>query len=220
MVLMVGGAVLGSATFGTNATSATSATASSSVGLATESRVNVQDYVIVPRAITAPARGAVRFHNAGATTHRIVADDGSFDSGGLQPKTEAVMTVSAPGTIRVHCEIHPSMVASVTVLAAVTSAAPTRPNTASSITTTTATRSLAATGPADNILIAVAIGCFALGTAMLIGQRRYRGAILTVPNESAWQAVTITQRHFDDLIARPSTPASQRGSNRGRDRLL
>ena len=124
-------------------------------------------------------------------------------------------TVSGPGTIRVHCEIHPSMVASVTVLAVVTAAAPARRNSAATVTTTK-TRSLAATGPADNILIAVAIGCFALGTAMLIGQRRYRAAILAVPNESAWQAVTVTQRHFDDLIARPSTPVSQRGSNRGR----
>ncbi len=54
--------------------------------------------------------GAVTWTNDDGVTHRIVANDGSFDTGNVAPgATSQAMTVAAAGA-RYHCSIHPSMV--------------------------------------------------------------------------------------------------------------
>ena len=48
--------------------------------------------------------------NEDSVAHRIVANDGSFDTGNIPPGASSqAMTVSADGA-RYHCSIHPSMI--------------------------------------------------------------------------------------------------------------
>jgi plastocyanin len=58
----------------------------------------------------------VRWHNADNIVHTATQDGGGFDTG-LIPAggTSAPITVSAPGTLRYHCAVHPSMVGALNV---------------------------------------------------------------------------------------------------------
>jgi plastocyanin len=58
----------------------------------------------------------VRWHNADTTTHTATQNGGGFDTGLIRPGgTSAPITVSAPGSLRYHCEVHPSMVGTLDV---------------------------------------------------------------------------------------------------------
>jgi plastocyanin len=58
----------------------------------------------------------VRWHNADVITHTATQDGGGFDTGFIPPgSTSAPISVSAPGTLRYHCAIHPSMVGALNV---------------------------------------------------------------------------------------------------------
>jgi len=58
----------------------------------------------------------VRWHNADRITHTATQDGGGFDTGFLAPgATSASITVTAPGTLRYHCSVHPSMVGALDV---------------------------------------------------------------------------------------------------------
>ena len=43
------------------------------------------------------------------------ADDGSFDTGQIAPGASATVTLDTAGSFAYHCEIHPSMTATITV---------------------------------------------------------------------------------------------------------
>ncbi len=53
--------------------------------------------------------------NEGQVPHTVTADDGSFDSGTLNPGDSYIVTFLGSGTLYYHCEIHPEMVGSITV---------------------------------------------------------------------------------------------------------
>lgn len=54
------------------------------------------------------------FRNNDSAVHRIVADNGTFDSGTLNPgAASASITVSSAAAIPFHCTLHPSMVGSI-----------------------------------------------------------------------------------------------------------
>jgi plastocyanin len=58
----------------------------------------------------------VRWHNADTETHTATQDGGGFDTGLIRPgATSAPITVTNPGTLRYHCEIHLSMVGALNV---------------------------------------------------------------------------------------------------------
>jgi len=58
----------------------------------------------------------VRWHNADSTVHTATQDGGGFDSGFLVPgATSAPITITAAGTLRYHCTVHPGMVGALTV---------------------------------------------------------------------------------------------------------
>ena len=58
----------------------------------------------------------VRWHNADATTHTATQDGGGFDTGLIPPGgTSAPITVTAAGSFRYHCAVHPSMVGALDV---------------------------------------------------------------------------------------------------------
>jgi plastocyanin len=53
----------------------------------------------------------VRWHNADGIVHTATQNGGGFDTGFISPgATSAPITVTAPGTLSYHCEVHPSMV--------------------------------------------------------------------------------------------------------------
>ena len=51
----------------------------------------------------------------GLNSHTVTADDGQFDTGSLAPGDSGEFTFDEAGTFAYHCEIHPSMTASVVV---------------------------------------------------------------------------------------------------------
>jgi plastocyanin len=55
---------------------------------------------------------AVEWRNADSTTHHIVLDDGSLDTGNLAPGASAVVPLTTGGGAY-HCTIHPTMVGSI-----------------------------------------------------------------------------------------------------------
>ncbi len=67
-----------------------------------------------PNPASVSSGGSVDFTNTDSTTHHIVADNGSFDTGNLVPgSTSAAMMINSGGTVTYHCTIHPSMVGSI-----------------------------------------------------------------------------------------------------------
>jgi hypothetical protein len=77
--------------------------------------VSIQDFFFSPAQITVQPGTTVTWVNRGKAPHTVTADDGSFDSGKLQPGQSFSHKFQNPGTVAYHCEIHPSMTASVTV---------------------------------------------------------------------------------------------------------
>jgi plastocyanin len=67
--------------------------------------------------VTVKAGDPLVFENRGTADHTFTADDGRFDSGIVHPGGTYRVALDGPRQIEVHCEIHPSMRAQVTVLA-------------------------------------------------------------------------------------------------------
>lgn len=66
-----------------------------------------------PNPATRTQGGGVAFRNADGVVHRIVANDGSFDTGDLTPgATSRAIDVAAAGT-NYHCSLHPAMVGAI-----------------------------------------------------------------------------------------------------------
>lgn len=57
------------------------------------------------------------FENRGPSSHTLTADDGRFDSGVVTAGERFTVTLDGPREIAVHCDIHPSMTATVIVTA-------------------------------------------------------------------------------------------------------
>lgn len=67
------------------------------------------DMSFVPNPATIPPGQTVVWHNVDLFTHRVVLNDGSIDTGNLDPGTySSAMTLNAVGGY--HCSIHPVMV--------------------------------------------------------------------------------------------------------------
>ena len=65
-----------------------------------------------PNPATLPAGQMVVWHNVNNTTHRIVLNDGSVDTGNLAPGASSQpMAIGAAGG-QYHCSIHPEMIGS------------------------------------------------------------------------------------------------------------
>jgi plastocyanin len=65
-----------------------------------------------PNPATLPAGQMVVWHNVNNTTHRVVLNDGSVDTGNLAPGASSQpMAIGAAGG-QYHCSIHPEMIGS------------------------------------------------------------------------------------------------------------
>src|SRR3954454_5589720 len=58
--------------------------------------VQVVDFAFQPAALTIPVGATVTWTNAGQRTHTVSADDGSFDSGRLDPGEQFSQTFTQP----------------------------------------------------------------------------------------------------------------------------
>lgn len=67
--------------------------------------------------VTVAAGQPLTFENRGSSRHTLTADDGRFDSGVVEPGDTFQVSLDGPREIPVHCEIHPTMRAMVTVTA-------------------------------------------------------------------------------------------------------
>jgi plastocyanin len=79
--------------------------------------VQVVDFAFQPANLTIPVGATVTWTNTGQRTHTVSADDGSFDSGRLDPGEQFSHTFTAPGTYAYHCGFHPEMQGTITVTA-------------------------------------------------------------------------------------------------------
>ena len=67
-----------------------------------------------PNPAPASSGQTVAFRNNDGTTHHLVADNGSWDSGNIAPgATSNTMTVNSTSALTFHCTIHPTMVGSI-----------------------------------------------------------------------------------------------------------
>ena len=64
--------------------------------------------------VTAPAGGTFDAVNSSGATHTVTADDGEFDAELPDGDTVAIDVPAEPGDYDFHCEIHPSMTATLT----------------------------------------------------------------------------------------------------------
>jgi plastocyanin len=66
-----------------------------------------------PNPATLPAGQMVVWHNVNNTTHRVVLNDGSVDTGDLAPGASSQPMALSAGTGPYHCSIHPEMIGSI-----------------------------------------------------------------------------------------------------------
>ena len=77
--------------------------------------VAIIDFAFDPATLEVPIGTTVTWTNQGTAPHTVTADDGTFDSGALQPGSTFSVTFDTPGTFAYHCEIHPNMMATIIV---------------------------------------------------------------------------------------------------------
>jgi plastocyanin len=81
-------------------------------------KVEMVDFSFKPTTVTIQAGGKVIWQNEGQVAHTATANDGSFDTGTVQPGKLAseAETFKTPGTISYHCTIHPQMTGTIKVV--------------------------------------------------------------------------------------------------------
>ena len=81
-----------------------------------EVEVDVVDFAFNPETLEVAIGTTVVFTNRGAAPHTATSDDGAFDSGRIDSGASFSLTFDAPGTYAYHCEFHPNMRATITVV--------------------------------------------------------------------------------------------------------
>ena len=69
----------------------------------------------VPNPVTLSSGGVVTWSNTDSTTHDMVSDAGTYDSGRIAPGGRFDFTFSSKGSFPYHCSIHSGMVGTVVV---------------------------------------------------------------------------------------------------------
>ena len=77
--------------------------------------VSIEDFYFEPTDAAIQPGDTITWTNEGNHPHTVTADDGSFDSGPLQPGESYSHTFQSPGMVPYHCSIHPFMTGSVSV---------------------------------------------------------------------------------------------------------
>ena len=77
-----------------------------SAGIALAANVNAVDDAFQPASITVAAGESVTFANSGESPHTATADDGSFDTGTIDPRASATVKFDTPGKYPYLCRFH------------------------------------------------------------------------------------------------------------------
>src|SRR5918993_3714508 len=77
--------------------------------------VNIGDNFFAPPQSAVEPGSTITWTNNGDEPHTVTADDGSFDSGMLNPGDSYTVAFDGQGTVTYHCAIHPEMRGSVTL---------------------------------------------------------------------------------------------------------
>ena len=85
---------------------------------AASASLTIGDYFFSPASVTVAVGDTVTWHNTGQQPHTATADDGSFDTGTIQPGGSGSHTFNSSGTFSYICTIHPNMKGTVRVVAA------------------------------------------------------------------------------------------------------
>lgn len=79
--------------------------------------VIIKNFRFQPSQLSVHSGESIEFKNEDIFAHTVTADDGSFDSGLIQPGSTWKLTVAKAGTIAYHCTPHPNMKATLVVMA-------------------------------------------------------------------------------------------------------
>ena len=90
-----------------HATGTTQVTGSTPINYTT--RVTIQNSAFSPAEVTVMVSGSILWVNSDNVVHTVTADDGSFDSGDLQPGTSVGFTFNTAGPHPYHCKYHAEM---------------------------------------------------------------------------------------------------------------
>lgn len=71
--------------------------------------VTIKNFRFQPAQLSVHPGETIEFKNEDIFAHSVTADDGSFDSGLIQPGSSWTLTVAKAGTIAYHCTPHPNM---------------------------------------------------------------------------------------------------------------
>jgi plastocyanin len=85
---------------------------------AASASVTIVDFSFSPGSVSVAVGDTVTWSNTGQAPHTATADDGSFDTGTVNPGGSASHRFTQPGTFSYVCTIHPNMHGTVRVLAA------------------------------------------------------------------------------------------------------
>jgi plastocyanin len=77
--------------------------------------VAIQDFAFAPADLEVAAGTEITWTNDDPAPHTVTAEDGSFDSGTLEPGQTFSVPVQGNGPVTYRCEIHPDMVGTITV---------------------------------------------------------------------------------------------------------
>lgn len=91
------------------------ASPASAASSATAMKVQIKSFAFNPGTLSVAVGTKVTWTNDDSVAHTVTANDGSFDSGQLQPGNTFSHTFSKAGTIAYHCNNHPSMTATIIV---------------------------------------------------------------------------------------------------------
>lgn len=75
-------------------------------GLAAAAGVTMVDDSFQPSRVTVAAGSSVTFFNHGDSPHTATADDGSFNSGIVDPGASKTVVLRTPGTYTFYCQFH------------------------------------------------------------------------------------------------------------------
>lgn len=102
--------------FGKRATTAGTATVTPSAPEdPSHTRIEMRNVVFAQSTIEIAAGGGIAFVNQDPMVHTVTADDGSFDSGPIEPGATWRRVFDRPGTYAIHCTPHPFMKTTVVV---------------------------------------------------------------------------------------------------------
>jgi plastocyanin len=77
--------------------------------------VAIEGFAFAPATLEVPAGTEVTWTNRDPEAHTVTADDGSFDSGAIDPDGAFSVTFDQSGTVTYVCNIHPAMTGTVRV---------------------------------------------------------------------------------------------------------